>query len=333
MEYFAERNGMGVRQRKREIKRRGRGEKGSLTVEASLILPILLSVCFFFLYFFQAMWIHERIHHGLWETAKEISQYGYIYDSGEETGGEEAQPADNSRTSDTEKQTAEEQTDQRSAVTRASGLADSGKVQQCKGEAQRFLGGELTKLRMQPYVSDSFLNASCVKGGAFGVIYETEAFQEEEFIRLTASYKIQIPLFSIIIPDISMVQNVKTRAFVGTTEIGPEETEEEEDQTVYVTRTGSVYHTTLECRHLNLHIESKQFDQVAACRNESGAKYYPCDRCVRSTVPSENQTVYITTDGNRYHTSLQCSGLLRDVRTMKLSEAGAYRPCRHCGGE
>ena len=56
-------------------------EKGSITVEASLIMPVFLSVILFFLYFFQIMLIQERVSIGLWETAKEISKYGYIYDA------------------------------------------------------------------------------------------------------------------------------------------------------------------------------------------------------------------------------------------------------------
>lgn len=273
-------------------------DKGSLTVEASLILPVLMSVFLFFLCFFQVFLIKEKIEIGLWETAKEISQYGYIYQSKEKQ--KEARETGNS----------------------------------AKQVAETYVAGLLTSERMESYISDDFLDNSCVKNGANGVIYRTEAFQEGAKILLTASYDVTIPMFHFIVSDIHMVQQVESRGFVGTSKIGLEEGDED-DIIVYLSANGDkskVYHMSITCTHLNLSIQSVTFSDVSNFRNVYGGKYNACEKCVKKNTPGDSSAVYIATDGNCYHSSMDCSGLTRNVREARLSTLSGYRPCSRCGG-
>lgn len=272
-------------------------EKGSLTVEASLILPVLMSVFLFFLCFFQIIFIQEKIEIGLWETAKEISQYGHIYHMQEQE-------------------------------------EESKKETSGREVAETYVAGVLTSERMESYISDNFLNDSCVKNGAIGVIYKTEAFQDEAKILLTASYDVTIPMFHFIVPDIHIVQQVETRGFVGTSKIGLEENDED-DVVVYVSTNGEtskVYHTAINCTHLDLSIQSVQYSDVSNFRNVYGGKYKACEKCVRQKIPADSSSVYIATDGNCYHSSMDCSGLTRNVREVRLSTLSGYHPCSRCGG-
>lgn len=273
-------------------------DKGSLTVEASLILPVLMSIFLFFLCFFQILLIQEKIEIGLWETAKEISQYGHIYQLQEEK-------------------------------EEGSEMGKSGKQ-----VAEKYVAGLLTSERMEAYISDNFLNNSCVKNGANGVIYRTEAFQEESKILLTASYDVTIPMFRFILSDIHMVQQVESRGFVGTKKIGLEEGDEE-DIIVYLSANGGnskVYHMSIICTHLNLSIQSVTFSDVPNFRNVYGGKYKACEKCVKQNTPADSANVYIATDGNCYHRSMDCSGLTRNVTEARLSTLSGYRPCSRCGG-
>lgn len=266
-------------------------KKGSLTVEASLVLPIFLFAVVTFLYFFQIMWIQERVHFGLWETGKEFSKYGYVYDSVGITGME----SDEYKTTTT-----------------------------------NLISGVLTGERMKSYLPDAFLNQSCVVGGAGGIQYSTSAFEEENDICLVATYKVKIPVLYFLTPDYTIVQQVKTRGFVGTEEIGTSE-DDEDDIDVYVTDTGSVYHCSASCTHINLSIQATKFGNVSSLRNQYGGKYKACEKCVKNKTLSTKSKVYITTDGDRFHNSSGCSGLTRRVKKVKLSTLMGYGPCSRCG--
>lgn len=274
--------------------------RGSLTVEATLILPIWLSICMFFLYFFQIMLIQEKVNLGLWETAKEISQYSYIV-----------------REDGTEDPGKKESTEQTSTAT-----------------AKHYVSGLLTGQRMKRYLSDAELQASCVNGGIGGIIYVTQALQKEDEICLAASYSVEFPVFSFLVPEMHFVQQIKSRGFVGTTKIG-EGDDEEEDEMVFISKsstTSKVYHKVITCTHINLNISTTTFGEVAGLRNQNHGKYYPCEKCAKNKSFKEQDTIYVAKDGNRYHSTLGCSGLTRNVEEVKLSTLKGYRPCKRCGG-
>ena len=66
-------------------------------------------------------------------------------------------------------------------------------------------------------------------------------------------------------------------------------------------------------------------------RSENGNKYYACEICAEKI--NNNQIVYITNQGERYHVRLNCSGIKRTVLMVRLSEAGGRLPCSKCGGK
>ena len=94
---------------------------------------------------------------------------------------------------------------------------------------------------------------------------------------------------------------------------------------VYITETGLVYHRDYHCTHLDLSIRMVSSEEVKRLRNKSGGKYHTCERCKGGTGG-----VYITDTGNRYHSSLSCSGLKRTVYAVPLSEIAGKRACSKC---
>lgn len=103
------------------------------------------------------------------------------------------------------------------------------------------------------------------------------------------------------------------------------EGEESDKRMVYVTVNGEVYHIDPKCTHIHLSIHSVQNEELKELRNENGEKYHACEYCGGGTG-----TVYITDSGNRYHHSLECSGLKRTVMQIPLTELGGLRPCSRC---
>lgn len=104
--------------------------------------------------------------------------------------------------------------------------------------------------------------------------------------------------------------------------------EAEQDEYVYVAEYGTVYHRNRECSHLNITMQIIAAEDIDKCRNNSMEKYYPCEKC------GGNGTgiLFITPDGNRYHSSAKCSGLKRKIKTVKLSEVQGMEACSLCGG-
>ncbi len=98
-----------------------------------------------------------------------------------------------------------------------------------------------------------------------------------------------------------------------------------EDPIVYVAENGTVYHLSRSCSHLDLSIRPIDRGDVDNARNAGGGKYKPCEIC-----GGGSGTVYITDEGDRYHSSLTCSGLKRTIYEMRLSEVGNRRLCSRC---
>ena len=96
---------------------------------------------------------------------------------------------------------------------------------------------------------------------------------------------------------------------------------------VYITETGIVYHKDYHCTYLDLSIQMAAKTQIQTMRNEVGEKYYACERCGMSA----GNRVYITKQGNRYHSSLGCSGLKRKIYAIPKSEVMGKGACSRCG--
>ena len=104
---------------------------------------------------------------------------------------------------------------------------------------------------------------------------------------------------------------------------------------MYITETGSVYHTSLDCSYLKLSVKQIRHNEVVNYRSDDGSKYYACDRCEKG---GSGFWVYITSSGNRFHTDPNCAALRRNVKSVKLSEVSDRHCCSRCakqddGGE
>lgn len=101
---------------------------------------------------------------------------------------------------------------------------------------------------------------------------------------------------------------------------------------VYITKNGGVYHSTKECSHLSLHIRKVNYMQLSIEKNCYGQKYTKCAICVNQKL-STGSEIFVTEDGTKYHSSLMCSGLLRNIITVEKSKVKDMPPCSRCAGE
>lgn len=169
------------------------------------------------------------------------------------------------------------------------------------------------------------------------ISYSSSSYlEEDENIDLISEYTIRIPVPFLKVCDIPIIQRVKTRAYVGTDKLLSDgeqtgETSSNKEEYVYVTETGSVYHLSLECSSLKLTINQCNLSEVSKKRNVYGSRYKACEKCCK--VKPDGDMLYICSDGDAYHYLIDCSGLKRTIKRVKLNEvASSMRACMKCKG-
>ncbi len=148
-----------------------------------------------------------------------------------------------------------------------------------------------------------------------------EAIYDHGYIDIKGFYPLELPFWKRFL---FIRQRSRIKDWTGADISQPE-------QIVYITKTGTVYHKSKECSHLKLHIQRAEYREISAMRNQNGEKYTPCEKCVRGTL-NEFSNLFVTTDGNRYHTTLQCSGISRYIIEISIDQVGDKKPCSECGG-
>lgn len=254
--------------------------KGSVTVEASLVLPVFLFTICLFYSFFLILSAQLVIGESLVQTGRFVSQYGAIKE----------------------------------------------------------ISNNTLKLEFYKNLNTNHLQSSCIQGGRLGVRLLCKRFGEkEENIELSANYVIKFPINIFHIKNIPSRQQIRARLFIGKEMLhtgkdwdngeGKESIKNEE--TVYITENGTVYHKNKNCSHIQLTIKMIPVTGLEYARNISGAKYKRCEKC--RAKQEGNSTTYITLEGNHYHTSLTCSGLKRTLLEVKLSTVKDWNSCLRCG--
>jgi len=102
---------------------------------------------------------------------------------------------------------------------------------------------------------------------------------------------------------------------------------QEDEEWVYITPSGEAYHRNPNCSYLNPKIYSAVSSQIGEYRNVSGEIYRQCESCRDLTVTG---ICFYTEYGNRYHTTLKCSGLRRTIYSVMLSEVEGRHLCNKC---
>lgn len=170
------------------------------------------------------------------------------------------------------------------------------------------------------------LERSIVVNGSGGIHCEKSRMSVlTGILELKVNYKIKLPVPVFAAAAVNMEESMRMKGWNGYIRSG---FGQENEETVYVTENGMVYHKDYHCNYLELSIRMVPYEQVDSLRNESEGKYHACERCVHGGAANE---VYITDYGERYHNSLSCSGLKRTVYAIPLTEAVGKGACSKCG--
>lgn len=206
-----------------------------------------------------------------------------------------------------------------------SGLQFAGKEAATEAAVIRVVSPASVKSDVINAIGAERLERSIVQGGSSGIDCSGSRISPLTGIgQVSAKYKIKIPVPLFHIAVIPCEETLKIKAWTGYEKAGFHMTD---DEIVYVTETGLVYHRDYNCTHLDLSIRMVGRQDVAGLRNHSGGKYHACERC----GGAGSGGVYITDTGNRYHSSLSCSGLKRTVYAVHISEVAGKGACSKCG--
>lgn len=102
-----------------------------------------------------------------------------------------------------------------------------------------------------------------------------------------------------------------------------------EGRLYYVSDHRSVYHTSSSCSYLSLRILAVEADRIASEENNHGRGYDGCEKCVGAGAAGT--VVYVTSEGEHFHNSAECSGLKRSVHLAEEEEIEGLSLCTRCG--
>ena len=273
------------------------GERASLTLEAAMSVPLFMIFCISLISFLVILNLQINIQVSMEEASRSMGKTAYALEHASSV-----------------KEKNSESTDQQ-ALTLMS------------------LGINPTTVKMYLF-SDSDLSSliskSRIKGGTNGLYTYNSTFDEVDgILDIVTSYDYQVPWVPSGWGTLRLVQRMRSHVWIGESleKNSNGASEKDENQTVYVTPTGSVYHLSASCHYLDLSIHSVSYSELSRKRNSSGSKY---DRCSECAASGQFDTVYITNYGTNWHSSLSCSGLKRTVIEHDISEVDGMRACSKC---
>jgi len=279
-----------------------------LTVEMAVVLPLFICFMVFILYFFRVLQVQAGVSQALQYAGRRIAaEYSRSAESaGESAGYSKTEGAIN----DPDGYRKEELGNQ------------SGE----NGKGASMLGLLRVKVLFEKQLRKQKCPVQYISRGITGISLIQSDFTGN-YVELKAVYRMKLPVALLGDLQYRIVQTAKCRKWTG---FVPGQDTEQEDIWFYYTQHGTVYHTSRSCTHLDLSIRGVTYAQAGSSRNKSGGKYHKCEKCADSL--HTRAMVYITDYGNRYHSSLTCSGLKRSIYMIRRSEAVGKRMCSKCGG-
>lgn len=110
---------------------------------------------------------------------------------------------------------------------------------------------------------------------------DSEIFTDDEYIDLVMNYEIRLPFPVLGMPALQRTARCRRRAWIGIAgkNYDGEGGEEEEDPIVYIGKGSTRYHRSSCCHYLSNKLTAVSRTKVDAERNQDGRRYRPCAVC------------------------------------------------------
>ncbi len=162
---------------------------------------------------------------------------------------------------------------------------------------------------------------SSVLAGGLGSISLAGSDLSGDYVTLVASYEAQLPISFWSLTSLPVKQCVRMKKWTGDS---GSDGDESDGSYVYVTPTGSAYHSSADCPYLKLSIQSISVSDLGSARNKSGGIYYACS-CYNGSG-----LAYVTDYGTKYHSDLECGSLKRTIYKVSEDAAEGLHACPKC---
>lgn len=279
----------------------------SSTVEASIVIPLFIYAIMTITYLIQIVGLQVKVQQVLYNESRKMAKYVYAYEE-----------INRHNTSENQKKE----------------LIKAGKDSEkdCQSILENGIGIGVAETLFLSELGIEYIENSHIVGGAAGFnMMDSKIMSENNMINIIVTYAVKNPFDIFGIGIMTFTQSASTNAWLGdSNNTGQSNATKNSNETiVYITPNGSVYHTNRNCSYLILSIHEIPASQLENERNESGGKYYACEKCGDKSVAGK---YYITDYGDRYHTTVNCSSLMRNVMAVKLSTVSDREQCSKCKG-
>lgn len=204
---------------------------------------------------------------------------------------------------------------------------EHGRNVNVEGEAGDFMNikndvalGAFAAARTKEKVTDNALSIVNFMGSEF--------MRDNDVITVRLEYSYKLPFSVLGLGTLTQETVASRRAWTGRDGSSGAVTAgepDEGDEWVYIGRNSTRYHLSASCHYLS---NSWSSSIVGSDGKASGKK--PCDRCGRAAAPG--QTVYITPNGEKFHTDINCSAMKAYPQIVKKSTVEYMGCCSYCGG-
>lgn len=255
------------------VDRKGRASaftsRGSLSLEAAIVVPIFFFAMLCLAYLLEMMAIQTTVRNGLYSAGKEVAKEAY-----------------------------------------SGGFITAGELEH----------------KIIENIGKDRLGRSIIMGGTGGIdCTETKCHRTTGVMDLSVQYQVEIPVLMFRIAPVTCEETLRVKGWTGYVAHAGNGAKEE---IVYVTDTGIVYHRDAQCTYLDMSVQSVHRDDVEELRNQSGGRYYACESC--GNAQTDSTLLYITLYGTRYHTSLECKKIKRNIYAISIDEAYGLGGCSKC---
>lgn len=268
----------------------------SITVEASLVMPMFIFAIVSLIQIMIFMNIQLRVQSALYHQTIKVAGYSFLTESIEQCLPDEI--------------TGE---DYRAAVS----IVENGVTEL------------LVKYMVVSELGDDFFELPWIEGGKDGINVIFSMDTGARNIDVILSYRLK-PMYNFFgIGSVPVVARAGMSKWTGVTRLdSSKDGESENADKVYVTKSGTVYHIYKDCTYLSIDLTKIKYIDVDDKRNASGGKYYPCSTCVKNITNMED--VYISKYGEVYHVDDKCRTIYHNILEISSDELGDRRLCSKC---